>query len=188
MSWGSAARGRRASRPKSTDRIAQAEQLWGSERLLALWPDHPAEKVVIRSHLDALMDRLKQRGNKRIVILASGDPGFYGIAGTLARHLPAGDLEIIPHASSLQWAFARAAIPWSDAVFTSAHARPLSEVIGWAKRVPKLGILTDPKQTPALIAQALLDAQVEDCRAIVAENLGLPGERVTDTRLSALPP
>ena len=78
-------------------------------------------------------------------------------------------------------------IPWSDAAFTSAHARPLSEVVGWAKRVPKLGVLTDPKQTPDLIAQALLDAQVEDCRAVVAENLGLPDERLTDTRLSALP-
>jgi len=59
--------------------------------------------------------------------------------------------------------------------------------VGWARRAPKLGILTDHKHTPALIAEVLLKAGIEDCRAIVAENLGLPDEQLTDTRLSALP-
>ena len=61
---------------------------------------------------------------------------------------------IIPHVSSLQLAFARAGVPWSDAAFTSAHARPLAEVIGWAKRARKLGILTDGTHSPAFIARA----------------------------------
>ena len=169
------------------ERIDRADQLWGGERLLAFWPGHPAEKVIVGAGIDALAGRLAQRGTAQVVVLASGDPGFYGIAATLARHLPPEELEIIPHVSSLQLAFARAGVPWSDAVFTSAHARPLAEVIGWAKRVRKLGILTDGAHSPAFIARTLLDAGVEDCRAIVAENLGLPDERLTDTRLAALP-
>ncbi len=168
-------------------RIAQAGQLWGGKRLLAHWPDHPAEKVVIGANIIELMERLRQRGQTRVVILASGDPGFYGIAGTLLRYLPPDQLEIAPHVTSLQLAFARAGIAWNDAVFTSAHARPLAEVVGCAKRAPKLGILTDRKQTPAFIAQTLLAAGLDDCRAIVAENLGLSDECLTDTRLADLP-
>ncbi len=169
------------------NRIAQADLLCGSERLLKHWAGLQVEKMVIRANIPELVERLRRRGEARVVVLASGDPGFYGIAGTLLRYLPADELEIVPHVTSPQLAFARAGIPWSDAIFTSAHARPLAEVVGWARRAPKLGILTDHKHTPALIAKTLLAAGIEDCRAIVAENLGLPDERLTDTRLSALP-
>ncbi|NDJ77163.1 MAG: precorrin-6y C5,15-methyltransferase (decarboxylating) subunit CbiE [Chloroflexi bacterium] len=170
-----------------SEHIAGADQLWGGERLLALWPDHPGEKVIIRANIAELVARLRQRGETRIVILASGDPGFYGIAGTLLCHFAPEEIEIVPHASSLQVAFARAGIAWSDAIFTSAHARPLAEVVGWAKRVPRLGILTDQQHTPAIIARTLLDAGVSDCRAIVAENLQMPDERLHDGRLRDLP-
>lgn len=168
------------------ERIAQADELWARESLLALWPDHPAERVVIGAGVGDLAERLKERGDRRVVVLASGDPGFYGMVATLLRYVPPEELEVIPQATSLQWAFARAAIPWNDAVFTSAHARPLAEVVGWAKRAPKLGILTDPTNTPAVIARTLLDAGLEDCEAIVAENLGRPDERVVKTRLAKL--
>ena len=169
------------------NRIAQADLLCGSERLLEHWAGLQVEKMVIRANIPELVERLRRRGEARVVVLASGDPCFYGIAGTLLRYLPADELEIVPHVTSPQLAFAKAGIPWSDAIFISAHARPLAEVVGWARRAPKLGILTDHKHTPALIAEVLLKAGIEDCRAIVAENLGLPDERLTDTRLSALP-
>lgn len=184
---GVGAEGPKGLTPDLRERIVQADQLWGSERLLAHWADHPVEKVVIRANIADLVEQLHQRGEAHIVVLASGDPGFYGIAGTLLRQLRSDELEIVPHVSSLQLAFARAGIHWSDAIFTSVHARPLAEVVGWARRAPKLGILTDDEQTPAMIARTMLDAGLDDCRAIVAENLGLPDERLTETRLSALP-
>lgn len=169
------------------DRIATADVLIGGLRLLAHWPDHAGERVAIRADIDDLVTRLTDRGNAKVVTLASGDPGFYGIAGTLLRYFSSEDLEIVPHASALQIAFARAGIPWHDAILTSAHARPLAEVVGWAKRAHKLGVLTDTRHTPAAIATALLTTGVQDCQAVVAENLGLPDERVIDTRLMALP-
>ncbi|MGQ9793647.1 MAG: precorrin-6y C5,15-methyltransferase (decarboxylating) subunit CbiE [Anaerolineae bacterium] len=167
-------------------RIAQADWLWGSERLLSFWSDHPAPKTVITAAILEHLDQLRSRGDRRVVILASGDPGFYGIAGTLLRHFPRDEVEIVPHVSVLQLAFARAGIEWSDAIFTSAHTRPLAEVLGWAKRAAKLGILTDPRNTPAVLARTFLAAGLEDCRAIVAENLGQPNERLVETRLSQL--
>lgn len=173
--------------PAVLARIEQADQLWGGKRLLEHWADHPGEQMVIGSNIPRLIERLRHRDDQRIVILASGDPGFYGIAGTLLRRLPPEEVEIVPHVSSLQTAFARAGIVWSDAVMTSAHARPLAEIVGWARRASKLGILTDHKHTPAMIAQTLLDAGLPDCRTIVGERLGMPEEKLTDTRLANLP-
>ncbi len=174
--------------PEANAVIQEASLLMGGQRLLAVFESHPAEKMPIERNLDEMISRLQARkDDEKIVILASGDPGFHGIAGTLLEHFPPGELRIMPHISSLQAAFARAGLHWNDAVFTSAHAHSLAEALGWARRVPKLGILTDHTNTPAVIAETLLRAGVEDCRAIVAENLGADDERLVDAHLSDLP-
>lgn len=173
--------------PALVERIAQADQLWGSRRLLLHWTSHPAPKTVIGADVAQRAQQLTRRGCLRVVILASGDPGFYGIAATVLRVLPAQEVEIVPHVTSLQMAFARIGVDWNRSVLTSAHSRPLSEVAGWARRTRKLGLLTDGQDAPSTIARTLLDAGIADCRAVVAENLSLPEERIIDTRLARLP-
>ncbi len=166
--------------------IAQAQVLIGGRRLLA-GVESPAEKLVIGANLGEIVARIQAReADEQVVVLASGDPGFHGIAGTLLRYLSPEEVEIIPNVSALQAAFARVKEPWSDAVLVSAHAHDLAEIVGWAKRCARLGVLTDHKNTPAVIAQHLLQAGVRDCRAVVAENLGQAEEELTETRLSAL--
>ncbi|MGQ9767431.1 MAG: precorrin-6y C5,15-methyltransferase (decarboxylating) subunit CbiE [Anaerolineae bacterium] len=167
-------------------RIAAADLLCGGARLLAEWPDCVGEKLIISTNVAAVIERLRARGAARAVVLATGDPGLYGIGGALARCLPADELEIVPGVSSVQLAFARIGLPWDDATIVSAHGRPLAEVLGWARRAAKLAILTDETHTPAAIAAALLARGVADCRAVVAERLELSGERITDARLSDL--
>lgn len=171
--------------PQAKSHIARADQLWGSERLLGLFPN--AKKVILSKGIAAALEALKRRGEReRIVLLASGDPGFFGLGGSVLKVLPPDEVELIPQVSMLQAAFARAKVAWHDAHFTSAHARPLTEVVGLAKRFPKLGILTDPRHTPALIAEKLLAARIPDCRAVVFENLGEADETMSDASLSAL--
>ncbi len=169
-------------------RILFADEIWGGERLLSQLPDCKARRVTLSSGLIDSIKRLKNRSSKvKVVILASGDPGFFGIAGTVLSQLPAEEVKIFPAVSSLQMAFAHVGITWQDAALTSAHARPVSEVIGLVRHNKKTGILTDPRQSPAWIAQKLLSAGTPDCRAIVCENLGEAGETITETRLSQLP-
>lgn len=171
--------------PEAEAILQQASLLVGGQRLLAAFESHPAAKIPIGRNLEEVISRLHaRREDEKVVVLASGDPGFHGIGGTLLEHFPPAEVRLLPHVASLQAAFARASLHWNDAVFTSAHARSLAEVVGWAKRVPKLGILTDPVNTPAAIAASLLQAGIEDCRAIVAENLGSDSERLFDARLS----
>lgn len=171
--------------PQAKSHIESADQLWGSERLLELFPN--AKKVILSKGIAAALEALKRRNEReRIVLLASGDPGFFGLGGSVLKVLPPDAVELIPQVSILQSAFARAKVAWHDAHFTSAHARPLAEVIGLAKRFPKLGILTDPHHTPALIAEKLLAAGVPDCRTVVFENLGEANESMLNASLSTL--
>lgn len=173
--------------PQAIAHLDQADQLWGSERLLALMPGFTGKRVTLGKGITAALEQLKsRRESERIVLLASGDPGFFGLGGTLLGILPPEQVILIPQVTSLQTAFARARVSWQDAHFTSAHARPLTEVIGLARRFRKLGILTDPQHTPAFIAEHLLAAGIPDCRAIVCENLGEASEVVTDTRLARI--
>ncbi len=178
--------GRTALSPALQERIAAADLLCGAARLLAEWPDCRGEKVVIGANIAQVIMRLAGRGDAQAVVLGTGDPGLFGIAGTLARHFPAAELEVVPAVSSVQLAFARIAVPWDDAIIVSAHGRPLAEALGWARRAAKLVVLTDDTNTPAAIAAALLQRGAADCRAVVAERLGFADERITDTRLAAL--
>jgi precorrin-6Y C5,15-methyltransferase (decarboxylating) len=78
----------------------------------------------------------------------------------------------------MQLAFARAGETWSEARFSSLHGRPvenLADVLG----EPKVGVFTDPTNTPARIARFLLDSGWGDLEMVVAEDLGLPSERVS---------
>ncbi len=173
--------------PQARAYIEQADQLWGSERLLALLPGFSGKRVPLSKSIATALEHLKTRSEtERVVLLSSGDPSFFGLGSTLLNILLPSEVIIIPQVSTLQTAFARARLSWQDAYFTSVHARTLSEVIGLSRRFRKLGILTDPDHTPALIAEKLLAAGVPDCRALVCENLGETGECLTDTRLSKL--
>jgi precorrin-6Y C5,15-methyltransferase (decarboxylating) len=174
--------------PHLLKRVAEAEVLCGGERHLAFFPQVAAERWIIRDNLAKLVVRLRSEVHgKRIVILASGDPYFYGIGSYLARHLPREWLEVFPNVTTVQLAFARLNESWHDAVVVSAHGRPLEPVTTAARAYPKVAILTDDQHTPAVIARALLDAGVADRRAVVCEHLGGNKERVIETTLEGLP-
>lgn len=110
-----------------------------------------------------------------VVVLASGDPGFFGIVRLLRARVPAERLEVVPAVSSVALAFARAGLPWDDAVVVSAHGRDLRPAVAACRAHPKVAVLTDRGAGPAEIGAALADLPR---RLVVAERLGLPDERV----------
>lgn len=170
------------------ERVYAAELLCGGERHLAFFPEARAERWVIRDNLSELVERLRMEvGRKRIVVLASGDPNFYGIGGYLSQRLPREWLEIFPNVTAVQLAFARLKEPWQDAVVVSVHGRSLGSLVETVRGCPKVAILTDDKNTPAAVARALLAAGVSNRRAVVCEHLDGVMERVVETTLADLP-
>ena len=161
--------------------VEQADLLAGGKRHLSYFPEFVGETVPIAADMQAVADRLISARNngKKCVVLASGDPLCYGIGSTLRRWFSADALDIWPAPTAFQMAFAALGEPWHDAALLSAHARPLVDVVAGVLQAPKAAILTDNQQTPAVVAQSLLDAGVSaDTACAVCENLGSEEERI----------
>jgi precorrin-6B C5,15-methyltransferase / cobalt-precorrin-6B C5,C15-methyltransferase len=115
-----------------------------------------------------------------VVVLATGDPLFFGIGKLLIDRFAQSTLVICPAVSSMQYAFSRFLLPWDDAVFVSMHGRTEEHLQRYVAAHHKIGIVTDGKNTPAAIAARLREFYTDDidfpCIVHVGENLGLPNE------------
>jgi precorrin-6Y C5,15-methyltransferase (decarboxylating) len=113
-----------------------------------------------------------------VVVLASGDPGFFGIVRALRAR--GHDPEVMPAVSSVALAFARAGLSWDDALVVSAHGRDLRRAVNACRAHPKVAVLTAPGAGPAELAREL--APQTPRGFVVCEDLGGPDERVTHCR------
>ena len=172
---------------KTLHRIEQADIVCGGQRLLDMFPALTGDKVTIGGDLARIADLIKKnRGRKRVVVLASGDPGFFGIAEYLTGALGKDAVKIIPNVSAMQLAFAKIGESWEDAAFLSVHGRPIEDIVGGVRGSDKACIFTDDKHTPAAIARVLLESGINGYRAYVCENLGEKTERIIKTTLKGL--
>lgn len=165
-------------------RINQATLLVGGKRHLAHFPAAQGERLAITANIPAIVARLRaaqDEANKtgETVVLASGDPLWFGVGATLRRYFEPEELDVRPAPSSAQLAFAALGEPWAGAALLSAHARPIEEVVRACATVKRAAILTDPTHTPAAIADALLKAGHAPSRPVaIAENLGGSQQKV----------
>ena len=162
--------------------VKRATLLVGSDRHLRYFPDHNAKSIVLGDVLEAIVEIQQHLDipNSCIVVLASGDPLFFGLGRLLVAHFPVEKLKFYPHLSSVQLAFSRIKIPWQDAKIISIHGRPMDELIQALQQgVEKVAVLTDSTNTPQAIANLLLALNVPTTYKFwVCENIGSEDERV----------
>ncbi len=162
--------------PKYVEQIYSADVLVGGERQLTFIPQFSGKKIVLKSPLSRVVDELRdEHQEQQVVVLASGDPLFYGIGSYLAKIVGPEFVEVTPYVSSLQLAFAKCCESWQNAVLVSLHGR---SIVGLAQKIhgaDKVGLLTDDINTPSAIAKYLLRFRFAEYSAFIAENLG--GER-----------
>ena len=130
----------------------------------------------------ALVDSLRSRhAEEPVVVLASGDPLWFGLGRILCDRIGAERLRFHPAPTSLQLAFARIGRPWQDADWVSLHGRD-PEILASTlqKRPAALAVLTDPNQGGAgTVQQMLRGSGLEASTDLwLCENLGHPDERV----------
>ncbi|MHB1399770.1 MAG: precorrin-6y C5,15-methyltransferase (decarboxylating) subunit CbiE [Trichloromonadaceae bacterium] len=170
---------------RALELVQGADLLCGGERQLALFPEFKGEKLTVGSNLGQVVDKLKQ-AQGRTVVLASGDPLFFGIGRYLLRNFAAERLEFVPNVSSVQYAFAKIKEPWDDAVFVSAHGRGLKGAVDRIVANDKAAILTDEVNTPAAIAAELIQRGRDGYAAYLCEDLGTAEEKITATDVKGL--
>lgn len=170
--------------PQALELINQSDLLFGAERLLTLFPEYGGKQYPIDDHNLSDMVTQLQECEKRAVVLASGDPLFFGVGRYLLRNLPDELIEFLPNVTSVQYAFAKIREPWDDSIFVSAHGRALKDVVDRIVANDKAAILTDETNTPGMIGRELLSRRRGGYKAYLCENLGTDDEkiRVTDVK------
>lgn len=168
--------------------VRQADVLVGGRRHLDMYRHLTVEKHPITADIEPMLVAIEKgvAAGKHVVVLASGDPGFYGILSTLHRRLPGLRPEVVPGVSSFQLACARLGITWEDAYLTSCHGRDPATLAAAVKDNRKVITFTDPRHNPPSLARALLESGTGDLPVHVACNLSYPDETVTSTTLERL--
>jgi precorrin-6Y C5,15-methyltransferase (decarboxylating) len=172
---------------RARELIASAELLLGSEHALSRVAESKAQCVSIGSDLQETVRLLEtNHGHKHMVVLASGDPLFYGVARYLCDRLGKDRFEVLPHVSSMQLAFARIKESWEEAFLTNLANHTLEEVLDRIRTAETVGLFTSAQDDPPAIARQLLVRGLDYFRAFVCENLGGPDERVTQGELAEI--
>jgi precorrin-6Y C5,15-methyltransferase (decarboxylating) len=159
--------------------LERAEVLSGTRRLLDWWPDHPGVKVPFQTPMQTTLLELEQLSReKRVMVLASGDPLYFGVGRRLVQLFGRERLLVLPNVSSVQVLFARLAEPWDDVHVVSVHGRDELHWVEEVRRHPRVVLFTDPQHSPAWVAQQLIDSGVTDRDVVVAQDLGSAAEKI----------
>ncbi|GGZ02205.1 precorrin-6y C5,15-methyltransferase (decarboxylating) subunit CbiE [Streptomyces nitrosporeus] len=159
----------------ATAALSAATLVAGAAHHLAL-PEVPenAERIRLGS-VDLAARRIAgHRGTA--VVLADGDPGFFGVVRTLRAPEHGLEVEVVPAVSSVATAFARAGMPWDDAQTVVAHPRTLRRAVNVCRAHHKVAVLTSPGAGPAELALLLEGVHRT---FVICEELGTARERVT---------
>lgn len=172
--------------------VSRAGMLVGGRRHLGEFPDFTGERVEIKGGLDktaaSIEKYLKGGRARRVVVLATGDPLFFGVGAFMIKRFGKKAIEVVPNVSTVQEAFARVKESWAGAKVVSAHGRgaDLSKLCAEARAHGKLAVFTDGNNTPARVARELIDAGLGGFTAHVCESLGTREERVVSGSLEKI--
>lgn len=174
--------------PAAQQALAQAEVVIGAERHFAMLSDYRIE--ALRLHYPRPFAELKtilaRHADKRLALLASGDPLFFGVGNWLMEEMAKKPLRFHPNVSSVQTAFSRIGLAWHDSETISLHGRPLSHLRARLHTNRRYALLTDEQSSPQNIAQVLQELGLTETRFWVCEALGLPEENIRSFSLTDL--
>lgn len=142
--------------------LEAATVIAGPPRYLALLERSPARLIELTGPVADWLPRLRRELDcQSVVLLASGDPLFFGIGRLLVQEFAPESLEFHPHLSSVQMLFARLRLPWHEADVISAHGRSLDILERAVKRGKSpIAVLTDGINTPSAIARFIQSLHV----------------------------
>jgi precorrin-6Y C5,15-methyltransferase (decarboxylating) len=163
--------------------IGASHILASGARHLELIAGYTGDKLVLKAPLSERLDEIDSASKKkRLAVLCSGDPLFFGIGSTLVEKFGKERVLVIPNITSIQALCARVRESWDSIETVSFHGRKgatgVGRLISAVAGGMKVAVITDPTHTPQWIAAELIKSGLSECRLIVGEDLGAPSERV----------
>jgi precorrin-6Y C5,15-methyltransferase (decarboxylating) len=163
------------------DRIAMSDVLVGGKRQLDSFPDFTGERLLIASPLETILATIREHSaaGRKVMVMADGDPLFYGIGKRIVEELGREKVRIMPGVTTLQTAAARLGIPWHDITLVSMHGRgDFDPVFAALTHTDMVAVFTDADNSPAAIAQAMLERGADTFGMWVFEDLESELEKV----------
>ena len=143
--------------PIAKGKIDEAKVLVGSRRALADYSTaEQVSKAVDKDIASVMLFISKQLLVSDVVVMVSGDPGYYSLLPALRQYFPDKTFEVIPGISSFQLAFARVNQPWQAAKLLSMHGREVASAELAYQEGQTLSFLTDAVHNPQSIAKLLI--------------------------------
>jgi precorrin-6Y C5,15-methyltransferase (decarboxylating) len=161
-------------------RLDAAEVVVGGARHLAMVDAGGgapgAERLGWEGGVDRLADAIRRHRGRRVVVLASGDPMWFGAGASLARRFPADAMAVLPHPGAFSLAAARLGWSLADVEALTVHGAGDDRAITILNRHVQPGarllVLSRDGTTPAGAAALLRDRGFGPSRMIVLEHLG----------------
>lgn len=172
--------------PAAADSIRNAKVLVGGRRALAQFARAGTQRsMAITRDIDGVLAFIRDALHADdVVVMVSGDPGYYSMLDALRRTFPPAAIRVIPGISSMQLAFSRIALPWHGAHLLSFHGRVPEEAAYTYEKGLVLGMLTDEKHTSHTIPALLMaHGWRKDARLYICARLSYKDEQITATTL-----
>lgn len=168
--------------PAMAEIISQSDFLAGGPRLLDWLPEYKGGRLELSGGLPDWLDAVERAAKtQKVAVLASGDPGFFGVAGAVIKRLGRSNVVVLPNISAMQAACAQLGFSWDKAALVSLHADAEKSVAGlWHAMFNHdlVSVYTRPGMGPAEIALMLLNRGLGGWNMHVLENMGAIDERI----------
>ena len=162
--------------------IGDAEIVFGGKRHLALAADIiKGEGRAWPSPFDSAMRDVVALAGRKVCVLASGDPFLHGVGATLARHVPADEMIVVPAPSAFSLAAARLGWALQDVETVSLHGHAIDLIRPLLQPKRRVLALTSDGDGPKAVAGLLAGLGFGASKLIALEALGGPDERIRNT-------
>lgn len=168
--------------PEQMKIIKDADLLIGGTKLLVNFDNLNVQKIEIKNNLALIVKTIQAKiDSNKIVVLASGDPLFFGIGTYLIKKIGKENVKIYPNISSAAKAFSKINESWHDAKLISLHgkrSKKFDNLTDLFADKTKFGILTDKKKDPVWIARKIIANNMTDFSMCVLEELDTNNEKI----------
>ena len=173
--------------PAALKKIRAAKFLVGGRRALKDFSSAEQTTCAITGDLDSALNFIREKIScGEVVVMVSGDPGYYSMLDLLRKNFPPTQIEVIPSISAIQLAFPKISLPWHAATLASFHGRqPGREVLKFSTG-KILGLLTDAEFNSASISKLLVDEYgwEKNSAVTICARLSYPDEKIFTTTLA----
>ncbi|MCP4129961.1 MAG: precorrin-6y C5,15-methyltransferase (decarboxylating) subunit CbiE [bacterium] len=157
--------------------IEASDIIIGGKRNIAICDGTNKDIYEITKNLYGVIEIINNNRDKKITVLASGDPGFYSILTYIKKYFTTEQLTVVPGISSLQYLFARLGFPRENAFSGSLHGRDIN-IIEKIEQYDSVALLTDREHSYTYIAQKLCDSGYGEKIMYVGNNLSYEDEEI----------